>query len=147
MSSILPSHIIAVGHLKNGPEHDLFTYYHKRLSHLTITEIKPSSKEEEGRAILSALKKHTFVIALDERGRDIKSTDFAHMLCDKLQTFSTLTFIIGGADGLSQSVKDACPMLLRFGSMTWPHMMVRGMLCEQIYRATLILNHHPYHRE
>lgn len=144
---VIPAHILAVGLLKKGPEHDVLMQYKKRLRNITLREIKPSSKESEGEQLLSLCPSGSYIIAMDEHGRDMKSIDFAHFLGDKLRDFSSITFIIGGADGLSEHIKNKCDTLIRLGSFTWPHMLVRGMLCEQIYRATLILNNHPYHRE
>lgn len=147
MTHVIPAHIIAVGSLKKGPEYDLFQHYKKRLKNITVSEIKPaSSKDEEGVRILSSLSNNTYIIGLDEKGVDYDSVQLAHFLGQTLQYVRSITFIIGGADGLSSDLKKRCHMLLRFGALTWPHMMVRGMVCEQIYRATSILNQHPYHR-
>ena len=84
---------------------------------------------------------------MDERGRDLKSRELADRIGrwrdDGVQD---LAFAIGGADGLSQAVRDRADLLLAFGRATWPHMLVRAMLAEQIYRAQTILSGHPYHR-
>ena len=71
---------------------------------------------------------------------------FARLLGDQLDQGRDLAFVIGGADGLSNALRERANTLLRFGSMTWPHQIVRGLLFEQIYRAETILLGHPYHR-
>lgn len=88
------------------------------------------------------------MIALDERGEDISSTDFAVFLGrHRDQGEPAMSFCIGGADGLDESVRSAALKTFRFGRQTWPHLLVRAMLAEQIYRAMTILARHPYHRE
>jgi 23S rRNA (pseudouridine1915-N3)-methyltransferase len=77
----------------------------------------------------------------------MSSARFATNLVSHLRTHKNLCFLIGGADGLSEGIRMRTDLLVSFGKMTWPHMLVRGLLAEQIYRATLILNNHPYHRE
>ncbi|MEC7140174.1 MAG: 23S rRNA (pseudouridine(1915)-N(3))-methyltransferase RlmH, partial [Pseudomonadota bacterium] len=104
------------------------------------------SKAREGTDLLAALPGSSFVIALDERGEDMTSPDFARLLGDRLDQGQSLSFIIGGADGLSDDVRECADRLIRFGRLTWPHQLVRGLLLEQIYRAETILLGHPYHR-
>ena len=87
------------------------------------------------------------MIALDERGKDFSSTEFAGLLGrwqdDGVQD---LAFMIGGAEGLSEPARQAADVILRLGRLTWPHMLVRGLLAEQLFRAESILSGHPYHR-
>ena len=88
------------------------------------------------------------IMALDERGQNLPSRDFAKRIAALgNQGYSELTFIIGGADGLAPAIRDRAGLLLSFGAMTWPHMMVRVLLMEQIYRAQTIIAGHPYHRD
>lgn len=143
----LPLKLIAVGTLKNGPEYDLVNKYRERLSHLEIIELKPSTKEGEEKLFLKYIKNTDFIIALDEKGKDFTSQELASFLHQQLESSKSICFLIGGADGLGSNIKKLCHSLLCFGKLTWPHMLVRGLLCEQIYRSTLILNNHPYHRE
>jgi 23S rRNA (pseudouridine1915-N3)-methyltransferase len=141
--------VFAIGRLKRGPETDLVARYTKRLKRLktTVRELpERPSKDQEGEALLAAIPVSTFVLALDEFGDDLPSVKFAHLLGDQLDQGRDLAFIIGGADGLSDAVKERAQVLLRFGRMTWPHQIVRGLLFEQIYRAETILLGHPYHR-
>lgn len=104
-------------------------------------------REREGEALLDVLPPRAPLIALDERGDTPDSESFAARL-GRYRDAGTadLAFVIGGAEGLSQSVRDRAAWLLAFGPMTWPHMLVRVMLAEQLYRARMILEGHPYHR-
>ena len=90
--------------------------------------------------------KGAFLIALDERGKSFASAEFAKLLADKRDAARDVAFIIGGPDGLAPSLRDAANWSTAFGRQTWPHMLVRAMLAEQIYRAFAILAGHPYHR-
>lgn len=148
--------LAAVGRLRPGPVRSLFEEYAGRLSWpLTVREVEARKKlsgtalrEHEGDLLLAALPEKAMLVALDERGRDLTSIELAQRLGrwrdDGIQD---LAFLIGGADGLSQSVRDRTALTLAFGRATWPHMLVRAMLAEQIYRAQTILSGHPYHRE
>lgn len=139
----------AIGRLKRGPETDLVERYSKRLKRLktTVRELpERSSKQQEGEALLASIPVSAFVLALDEHGDDLPSVKFARLLGEHLDQGRDLAFVIGGADGLSDAVRDRADLLLRFGRMTWPHQIVRGLLFEQIYRAETILLGHPYHR-
>lgn len=141
--------VYAVGKLKRGPETELVTRYQTRLKRLktTLQEFpERESKAREGADLLAALPGSSFVIALDERGEDMTSPDFARLLGERLDQGQSLSFIIGGADGLSDDVRERADRLIRFGRLTWPHQLVRGLLLEQIYRAETILLGHPYHR-
>lgn len=141
--------VYAVGKLKRGPETELVTRYQTRLKRLktTLREFpERESKVREGADLLAALSGSSFVIALDERGEDMTSPDFTRMLGERLDQGQSLSFIIGGADGLSDDVRERADRLIRFGRLTWPHQLVRGLLLEQIYRAETILLGHPYHR-
>jgi 23S rRNA (pseudouridine1915-N3)-methyltransferase len=92
---------------------------------------------------LDAAELKGFVIALDERGENLSTADLAQKLRDKPQ----VSFVIGEADGLSDSVRGRADLLLSFGKLTWPHKLVRVLLCEQIYRIWSVHNNHPYHRD
>ena len=141
--------VYAIGRLKRGPETDLVARYTKRLKRLktTVRELpERASKDQEGEALLTSIPASAFVLALDEHGEDLPSVKFARLLGDQLDQGRDLGFVIGGADGLSDAVKARADLLIRFGRMTWPHQIVRGLLFEQIYRAETILLGHPYHR-
>ena len=153
-------HIIAVGRMKNGPEKLLLSDYSGRfdklarsfgLGPLTITEVeakRKKGKSAEAELIRAALPPSSYVMVLDERGKNITSTDFAHTLRHlSSEGTQTLTLVIGGADGLDPSLVNSADASLSFGKMVWPHMLVRVMLCEQLYRSASILAGTPYHRE
>ena len=147
--------VICVGKLKKGPWYDLQEEYSSRLRWpLTVHEVESKQtdpkkqQEEENKLILARLDSKSFVIALDERGDGLRSLDFSQTL-EKLRNNGEdrLTFIIGGALGLTDEVRNRANVLLSFGQQTWPHMMVRVMLLEQVYRAETIMSGHPYHKE
>lgn len=142
--------------MKPGPERDLFDLYAARLS------LKPEMREveekrnlppaklkaREGELLLGALPDGALVVALDERGKRLGSKDFAQKLGQwQDEGARDVAFVIGGADGLDACVLDRANLVLSLGAMTWPHMLVRGLIAEQIYRANAILSGHPYHRE
>ncbi|WP_417316766.1 23S rRNA (pseudouridine(1915)-N(3))-methyltransferase RlmH [Emcibacter sp.] len=148
--------IIAVGRLKKGPELDLIETFVKRtpwpVSVTEVEEKRPLKGAErmakEAELLLAAIPDDAWLIALDERGKHMRSTAFAETL-GRLQDDgrSCVAFVIGGAEGYGPGIKERANMLLSFGKMTWPHMIVRMMLTEQIYRASSILAGHPYHKD
>lgn len=150
-------HVLAVGSLGRGPEQELIDDYIKRLPwSCEITEFefkKPGKtadlrKNQEAEKLLGAIPSNAAVIALDERGKSLDS----RALAGRLESWAnegrgTVVFIIGGADGLDESVRQRADLVLSFGTLTWPHKLVRVMLAEQIYRACSIQAGHPYHRD
>jgi 23S rRNA (pseudouridine1915-N3)-methyltransferase len=144
--------LITVGRLKASPMRDLCDEYVKRTTWpVKIEEIdspKAATSAIEAPLILKHIPDQAFVIALDERGQTFTSPDFAH----KIENWrdqapgNELIFLIGGADGFDNTVREKAKILLSFGKQTWPHMLVRVMLLEQIYRAQQIIAGHPYHR-
>lgn len=145
--------LVAVGKIKKSPEYDLLEQYRARLTApLQIHEI-PDGRDQNDLLIKKLAQisgkegGQNFVIGLDERGQNLSSPALAEIIQNrKNQGASHFIFIIGGADGLNDDIRGQCDYLLSFGKLTWPHMMVRGMLAEQIYRIQQILNNHPYHR-
>lgn len=147
--------IIAVGRARAGPERDLYDKYAKRVTWpLRLREIEEKRplppaelKEREGELILAAVPENSVVLALDGGGRSYRSEAFARLLADiRNEGRACAVFVIGGAEGLSVPVRDRADRLIAFGRQTWPHMLVRAMLAEQIYRAQQIIAGHPYHR-
>jgi len=148
--------IAAVGRIKAGPLADLQAEYVKRLgASIAVKEVEERGtrspaerKAREGELLLAALPEDAVVVALDEHGKTLASTAFAERL-RRWQTDGTrtLAFVIGGADGLSQPMVMRAGLVLSLGAMTWPHLLARILLLEQLYRAQQILNGHPYHRE
>lgn len=141
--------LIAVSHLKRGPEQALFDQYVKRLHRpLQVIEVKQlNMPEREADEIEKHLLSTDWVCVLDERGRDMSSREFAAILEDAQVQWKRQVFIIGGADGLSASIRSRAHMSIRFGKTTWPHLLVRSMLAEQLYRCQQISKNHPYHRD
>ncbi len=147
--------IIAVGILKNHPLLDLWNDYVRRSSwNIAIHEVESKQKNPDKYAkeieskIISKISANAYKIALDERGKSYKSVDFAKEIENLQNTgHAKLQFIIGAANGLTQEIRNKSDLLLSFGMQTWPHMLVRIMLIEQIYRTQQIISGHPYHRE
>ena len=135
-------HIIARGKIGRSPEGELVERYLKRISWPTkITELP-----ETGGATPPALSPHRLVL-LDERGKQLASEEFATLLGRwRDDGVREVRFLIGAADGHGDKARDEADLLLGFGAMTWPHMLARAMLAEQLWRATSILAGHPYHR-
>jgi 23S rRNA (pseudouridine1915-N3)-methyltransferase len=150
--------IAAVGRVRAGPERDLFEAYRRRLTWpLSLKEVEerrplPAARltTREGELLLAALPAKAgglVVVALDERGKALASEAFARRIADwRDGGAQDLAFLIGGADGHAPAVRERADFVLSLGPMTWPHLMVRAMLAEQLYRAQQILAGHPYHR-
>ncbi len=136
--------LIAVGRMRAGPEAALFDRYVKRLRPALLVSEIPDARSTAG--LLAALPLDGVVVALDEGGEAPDSAGFAAMLAGWYEQARPICFVIGGADGLDRVVIDRCEKILSLGPMTWPHLLVRGMLAEQLYRAQSILAGHPYHR-
>ncbi len=145
-------HILAVGKIKDGPEHALIAEYQKRLKgRVTITEIDVRGKtgaariEAEGQAMEQKLPRGALILALDERGKTVTSRAFAQKLTTAQDR--PVAFLIGGADGLWPPLRERADLILGFGAMTWPHRLCRVLLLEQLYRAQSLQEGHPYHRD
>src|SRR5579864_6723035 len=146
-------HIVAVGRLRIGPHEALARHYAERIVWpLAIREVEekrpfpqPELKEREGALLLGAVPADAIVIALDEQGKALGSDEFAQRIANwRVDGARDLAFLIGGADGFSDAVRHRANFVLSMGAMTWPHLLVRGMLLEQLYRAQQILAGHPY---
>jgi 23S rRNA (pseudouridine1915-N3)-methyltransferase len=145
--------LIAIGRLRGGPEAELVARYTARLRPpLTIIEIAEAqgspveAKRREGVALLAALPERAFAVVLDLGGAQPDTDAFAALLERWLAQSRPLCFLIGGAEGLDRAVIERADHVLSLGPLTWPHMLVRAMLVEQLYRARSIASGHPYHR-
>ena len=146
--------ILAVGRQRAGPFKDIERLYAERITiQLELREIEErrklspaEMKAREGALLSAAVPKGATVVALDGRGTQLSSADFAKRFDAWRQSSSDIAFVIGGAEGLADTVLKRASLVLSLGAMTWPHLLVRGMLLEQIYRAQQILAGHPYHR-
>lgn len=135
-------HVIARGKIARSPEAELVARYEKRLTWpIRLTELPDS-----GGRIPDPLSPCKTVL-LDERGKQMGSEDFAAILRQwRDDGVRECRFLLGAADGHSDAERDDADLLLAFGKATWPHLMARAMLMEQLYRANTILSGHPYHR-
>jgi 23S rRNA (pseudouridine1915-N3)-methyltransferase len=143
-------HILAIGKCKKGsPEDLLIREYQKRLSwNLNIIEKENDTIFKESAFLLSHIPEGAKVVVLDERGENISSQTFAQKIENwRLNGISEICFLIGGADGHTDEVRRRADLILSFGKLTFPHMLIRAVLTEQIYRAQTILSGHPYHRQ
>ncbi len=152
--------LIAVGRSKSGPPREIYDHYASRLGHgplgaLALKEVeerRPLSAEElkrrEAELLLGAAPAGARLVALDEAGKAMTSAAFADLLGRwRDEGVRDIAFFVGGAEGLDGSVRDAAALVLSLGPMTWPHLLTRALLAEQLYRAQTILTGHPYHRE
>ena len=136
-------HIVARGRIGRGPEAELVERYLKRIAWPTkITELPESGGK------LPVQAENSVTVLLDEKGEQLGSVAFARRL-ERWRDDGRreARFLIGGADGFDEADRAGADLLLAFGAATWPHLLARAMLAEQLFRATSILANHPYHRE
>ena len=135
-------HLIARGKIGRGPEAELVERYVKRIGWtVKRTELGERAPPPEPAA-------NSVTILLDERGEPLSSSELAERLARwRDQGKREARFLIGAADGFDDATRGGADLLLAFGRATWPHLLARAMLAEQLYRATSILANHPYHRE
>ncbi|RYY32103.1 MAG: 23S rRNA (pseudouridine(1915)-N(3))-methyltransferase RlmH [Sphingomonadales bacterium] len=136
-------HIVARGRIGRSPEAELVDRYLKRVTLPTrVTELPDTGGK------MPAVEPGTRIVMLDEKGENLPSRVFA----ERIQAWREdgvreTRFLIGAADGFDDSARAQADLLISYGRATWPHMMARAMLAEQLWRATSILANHPYHRE
>lgn len=151
--------ICAVGRLRSGPERALVEDYLARfdrtgralgLGPATVQEVEDrrgGGMAAEAALLARCLPQGAAVAVLDERGRMLSSPDFAALLARWRDAGrQDAAFVIGGADGIDPSLRSRADLAISLGAMVWPHMLVRAMLAEQLYRAATILSGGPYHR-
>ena len=147
--------VSAIGKSKNSPAYQLYMEYAKRLAwkiECKEFEVKSANsaqrKAREGELLLGSCVGYDALIVLDETGENLSSQEFSEKIRKWQQVGkSSFAFIIGGADGLDAAVLKKANLVWSFGRLTWPHILVRAMLAEQIYRAQTLINGHPYHRD
>jgi len=154
--------IYAIGKLKKSPILTLIDDYQTRIKSLAKNigfksfsihefEAKKTLKNDLLKKAEADILLHNMpniLITLDEKGAHLNSNEFSQMLDEyKNNSYETCRFVIGGADGLCETVKQKAHKSISFGRLTWPHMFVRAMITEQIYRTMTILSDHPYHRD
>jgi 23S rRNA (pseudouridine1915-N3)-methyltransferase len=147
--------IAAIGRAGRGPERDLYEHYAGRVRWpLVLRELEERRKlplhelmRREGDLLLRAAPAGAPLVALDRRGKLIDSEAFAgHLGRWRDTSVPDVAFLIGGADGHTAALLEKASLVLSFGAMTWPHLLARAMLAEQIYRGQQLLAGHPYHR-
>jgi 23S rRNA (pseudouridine1915-N3)-methyltransferase len=152
-------HLVVVGRLRAGPELDLIKDYLTRFDRtgrvlglgpaqvIEVEDKKGGGMAAEAALLEKAIPSGALVCCLDERGKVMSSPDFADQLGQwRDNGRQDVAFVIGGADGIDPALRERADALLSFGKMVWPHMLVRVMLSEQLYRAASILAGAPYHR-
>lgn len=153
-------HLCAVGRLRAGPERDLIDDYVTRFNRTgralglgpfaesEVEDRKGGGMDAEAALLSRAVPSGALTVVMDERGRVMSSPEFAAQLASWRDAGrQDVAFCIGGADGLALGFRANADFALSFGAMVWPHMLVRVMLAEQLYRAASILAGSPYHRE
>jgi len=147
--------IACIGRAGRGPEHALYEHYAGRVRWpLSLRETEEKKKlppaeliRREGELLLAAVPDKAVLVALDRRGKVLDSEAFAkHLERWRDDGVVDLAFLIGGADGHGEALLRKAALVVSFGAMTWPHLLARAMLAEQIYRAQQLLAGHPYHR-
>jgi len=147
--------IAAIGRAGRGPERDLYQHYAGRIRWpLSLREIEEKRKlspaemvRREGELLLGAIPPKSVTVALDRRGKPLDSEAFAERLRRwRDDSVADVVFLIGGAGGHGEALLKHVSLSVSFGAMTWPHLLARAMLAEQIYRAQQLLAGHPYHR-
>ena len=150
--------IAAVGRLKKGPEAALVADYLDRFARtgrslglpaigmIEVEDRRGGGMAAEAELLTRAIPQGSALVTLDERGDQPASPDFAVRLAQFRDSARDPCFVIGGADGLDPSLRDRAEWSISFGRMVWPHLLVRVMLAEQLYRAATILAGSPYHR-
>lgn len=147
--------ISAIGRMKKSDLCNILESYRKRIPwDINIKEMeekRPLPKEKlmksESDMLLASIPQGSKKIVLDEKGENLTSIELSQKLEKWKDEGSNITFLIGGANGHDKVLLEQADYKLSLGGMTWPHMLIRVMLMEQIYRAYSILNSHPYHRE
>ena len=152
-------HLCVVGKLRNGPEKNLIDDYLNRfekigrsygLGPVSVNEVedkKNGGMSNEAILLQRIIPKGAVIIALDERGEVVSSPNFSEKLIAYVNNnVSDLAIVIGGADGIDSKLREKADFKVSFGKMVWPHVLVRVMIAEQLYRAASILAGSPYHR-
>jgi len=155
-------HIIAVGHRPPAWISSGFEEYARRMPRempVVLTEIRAGGRTGKGAAqgirarvterdrIIAAIPSHGVKVALDERGKTLTTAQLAAQIQDWMVDARDVCFLIGGADGLDESLKEGANLVFSLSKLTMPHALARVVLVEQLYRATSIMRNHPYHRE
>ncbi len=149
----LKARLVAIGRAKAGPESALFAAYNARLRPALELQELPEARgapaemrRREGAALIAALPDRALVVALDLGGAAPTSEALAAHTQRWMEAARPIVFLVGGAEGLDPAVLARAEHRLSLGPLTWPHMLVRALLAEQLFRAQCIRDGHPYHR-
>lgn len=141
--------LICVGKIKEKYLSDLIADYAKRINKyhkLNVIELKDSDIVSESKDIIKHIGSNDYVVALAIEGEEMSSLEFAKFLNNTFNHYGTITFIIGGSDGILENIKMSANKKLSFSKMTMPHGLFRGVFLEQLYRAFKINNNETYHK-
>ena len=141
--------ILCVGKVKESFYREALSEYIKRMGKyhkVEIVEVPDSNMRDEGELLLKKISNKDYNIVLDINGKSMNSIEFANCLDKTFLNFSTITFIIGGSDGLDDRIKMLANLKISFSALTFPHQLFRVILLEQIYRSFKILNNESYHK-
>jgi 23S rRNA (pseudouridine1915-N3)-methyltransferase len=151
--------LIVVGKTKSSELARLINEYVKRINFykkfkiIVVNSLKSKKNSEkeikkiEGENILKSVKKNELIFLLDENGKSFNSRKFADFLSNKFKTNKSIVFVVGGAHGFSNEIKQKSNEIISLSEMTFSHQMIRLFFTEQVYRALTILNNHPYHND
>ena len=148
--------ILAIGKNRQGVFKDLYEFYAKRIQweiQLVEVEIRKTldwkkQRLNETRKLLSSVPKDSLIVTLDESGKLLTSRALSNWINNQVDNGAKdVSFLIGGSHGLDLSAISSPNLMISLGRVTWPHLMIRGMIAEQLYRAQQILQNHPYHRD
>ena len=141
--------IICVGKLKEKYIVDLVNDYSKRINKyhkLEIIEVKDSNLKDESLEIKKYIDNRDYVVTMEIEGHKLSSIELSKKIDNLLMTYGNITFIIGGSEGIDESIKKLSNYSISFSELTFPHGLFRGILLEQIYRSFKILNNETYHK-
>jgi 23S rRNA (pseudouridine1915-N3)-methyltransferase len=151
--------LIVVGKTKSSELVRLINEYVKRINFykkfkiIVVNSLKSKKNSEkeikkiEGENVLKSLKKNELIFLLDENGKSFNSRKFADFLSNKFKTNKSIVFVVGGAHGFSNEIKQRAHEIISLSEMTFSHQIIRLFFTEQVYRALTILNNHPYHND
>ena len=145
--------IYAIGNMRRSPEAEIFLKYSKRIKNIEFFEYVSNFDEknkkinDESKKLLSMIKNNGKKILLDEKGKIFSSFEFSKLISDwRNHGHNIINFLIGGADGVNENISKNVDITISLSNMTFPHMLARIVLVEQIYRSETIINNHPYHK-
>ncbi len=145
--------IYAIGNMRRSPEAEIFLKYSKRIKNIEFFEYVSNFDEknkkinDESKKLLSMIKNNGKKILLDEKGTILSSFEFSKLISDwRNHGNNIINFLIGGADGVNENISKNVDLTISLSNMTFPHMLARIVLVEQIYRSETIINNHPYHK-